>query len=275
MSPRRRRRSASVRADGRDVGWANDDGGRGELPDRVSALAEESTERTIAAGLLVALSTAMGTPPTIQPRLFTQVLDLPDAVTGLRSDKGLFVPTRMSFELGQELRLTMRLAGLSEPVVVPARVRGRRCPKGAGPRFRLGVWVTACDANHPALQRLAASAGLEQAQPIRRCAELVSFEDKASMVRALARLARGQSARLPLRGTPHRGDCFEVRVRSDDHPVESRFVVRVASTIHVDDESACQAIPADELQRRHITNILRRMLPDGGASLRPVPSAAA
>jgi hypothetical protein len=84
-------------------------------------------------------------------RLYLEVSD-PKAVVG---DLGreLFVPTRLSFTLGEIIELSLRLPRVSRSLDVPVIVIGRRLSR-PGSLLSAGVVVRAADKKHPVLEIL-------------------------------------------------------------------------------------------------------------------------
>ncbi len=88
---------------------------------------------------------------TIVRRLYLEVSE-PGAVMNDLS-RELFVPTRLPFQLGEVIELSLRLKRLSRPLDVPVIVIGRRLPR-PGSLLSAGVIVRAANCSHPVLEVL-------------------------------------------------------------------------------------------------------------------------
>lgn len=84
-------------------------------------------------------------------RLYLEVADPRAVVAGLGAE--LFVPTRLSFHLGEVIELSLRLKRVSRPLDVSVIVIGRRLPR-PGSLLSAGVIVRAADKNHAVLEIL-------------------------------------------------------------------------------------------------------------------------
>jgi hypothetical protein len=84
-------------------------------------------------------------------RLYLEVSDPVDVVKDLSRE--LFVPTRLPFQLGEVIELSLRLKRVSRPLDVPVIVIGRRLPR-PGSLLSAGVIVRAANRSHPVLEIL-------------------------------------------------------------------------------------------------------------------------
>lgn len=84
-------------------------------------------------------------------RLYLEVGDPKTVVGDLARE--LFVPTRLPFNLGEVIELSLRLKRVSRPLDIPVIVIGRRLPR-PGSLLSAGVIVRAADAQHPVLEIL-------------------------------------------------------------------------------------------------------------------------
>jgi hypothetical protein len=92
-----------------------------------------------------------GAMSTIIRRLYLEVSEPGDVVNQLARE--LFVPTRLPFQLGEVIELSLRLKKVSRPLDVPVIVIGRRLPR-PGSLLSAGVIVRAANRSHPVLEIL-------------------------------------------------------------------------------------------------------------------------
>jgi hypothetical protein len=84
-------------------------------------------------------------------RLYLEVSDPVEVVKELSRE--LFVPTRLPFQLGEVIELSLHLKRVSRPLDVPVIVIGRRLPR-PGSLLSAGVIVRAANRSHPVLEIL-------------------------------------------------------------------------------------------------------------------------
>ncbi|MDP2341246.1 MAG: hypothetical protein Q8O67_09825 [Deltaproteobacteria bacterium] len=151
-------------------------------------------------------------------KLFLEVADPVPVAAAV--EHALFVPTRMSCQLGDELILALRLSNAKRALELPVTVVGRRPPR-SGSLLSAGVLVRLSDPNHPlveVLHELAAGRVVDleaRLQERLRLPAKVTFRDRDDAAGELLGLLGEDGATLPVTEPFARGDRLALDVVVD------------------------------------------------------------
>jgi hypothetical protein len=174
---------------------------------------------------------------------------------------GLFVPTRLTFTLGEVVDLSLRLPHLSRPLDVPAVVVGRRLSR-PGSALSAGVVVRAADRHHPVLEILldvvdGTIVDLEaRLQERLRLPARVAFATAADARAELASMLEPHGATLSLDAPAVRGDRLALAV-----VVNGSVVLTVAALVRrlqlQEQTTSCVVVALDGEARDLLVRFLR------------------
>ncbi len=217
---------------------------------------------------------------TVTRKLFLEVDDLGAVASDV--ERALFVPTRLPWQLGEELLLGLRMSGpggAPRSLELPVVVVGRRPPRSGG-LLSAGVLVRVADAAHPnvaALKILVAGRADDAAVRLQERLRLparVRFANRDDACAELARLLDDDGALLEVDAPFVRGDRLVLRVdigpalavdtRNDAHnddgvaPVAGLTVaVHVRRLQQSDGKHAVVAVAIDDAARAVVVRFLQ------------------